>query len=71
MTELSDYMTTQQAAERLGLTVSLLARRAKKDNWLGAKMIGRQWFFLRSEVERYARAIAGTHKNDPTRGHDL
>lgn len=67
---LADYMTTQEAAEYLGLSRSLLARKAKKKNWLGAKKMGRQWFFLRSEVVQYALAIMGKSLNDPTRGHE-
>lgn len=68
---LSDYMTTQEAAVYLGVSRSLLARKAKKRDWLGARKIGRQWFFLRTAVKQYAQAVAGKSKNDPTRGLDL
>ena len=68
MGELADYMTTQQAAAYLGVSRSLLARRAKNESWLGAKRVGRQWFFLKARVLEYARSIAGKSKNDPTRG---
>jgi len=73
----SDYLTTQEAAERLELNPEALRRKAReaqrsgKPAPLGAVKRGRQWFFVKAEVERYARAVAGKNKHDPTRGRDL
>jgi excisionase family DNA binding protein len=62
-------MTTGEAAERLELTTAVLRRKAAKGK-LGAVKRGRQWFFPREEIERYALSVAGKNLNDPTRGRD-
>jgi len=73
----SDYITAQEAAEILGLTPESLRRKAREAERsggsmpLGAVKRGRDWFFIKVDVERYARAVEGKSLNDPTRGREL
>jgi len=45
-------MTTQQAATALNLEVSVVRRQAGRIPWFGTKR-GRDWWFTKSQVERY------------------
>jgi excisionase family DNA binding protein len=68
--EIKEYMTTREAAHYLNLSVTALARKAKRGE-LGAFKQGRGYLFPRSEIERYAQAVEGKALTDPTRGKDL
>ena len=65
--DLSEYMTSAEAGELLGLTQTVLARKASRGQ-LGAIRKGRFWLFPREEIERYAEDIKGKSLTDPTRG---
>lgn len=70
MGDITEYITTAEAAEILGLSHAVLGRKAKRGQ-LGAVRKGHGWLFLRREVEQYKRAVAGTRLNDPRRGREL
>ncbi len=67
MNELSDYLTTDEAAEIVGLTPAALRRRARAGE-LGAVKRGGIWWLQRDEVTQYAVRVQGKALNDPTRG---
>lgn len=69
-TDITEYLTTAETAEILGLSAAVLGRKAKRGQ-LGAIRKGYVWLFLKHEVERYKRAVEGKALNDPTRGREL
>jgi len=69
-TKSDDYMTTREASYYLKLSVTTLTTKARQGK-LRAIKSGRGYLFPRSEIERYARSVAGKALTDPTRGQDL
>jgi excisionase family DNA binding protein len=65
-----EFMTTREAARYLDLSITVLTRKARRGE-LGAVKRGNGWVFPKSQIEAYARAVAGKSLNDPTRGDDL
>lgn len=53
-------MTTNQAAEQLGLAPSTV-RKQIENGRLRAVKRGRDWYITRDEVRRYRREILGNH----------
>ena len=68
MPDLADYMTTQEAADKLGYHVESV-RRMLRDKELAGVKWGKSWFVLRKSVEEYQRQTAGMSKFDPRRGN--
>lgn len=57
MVRIADYMTTQQAADRIGCTDSLVRRLRREGEFPGALQFGPRSFLLpRKEVEKVANA---------------
>ena len=69
MGDFDEYVTTNEAAEILGLTPAALRRRARAGQ-LGATKRGGVWWYTREAVERYAQLVNGKTLNDPTRGRE-
>lgn len=69
MSDLNEYLTTNEAAEIVGLTPAALRRRARAGQ-LGATKRGGVWWYTREAVERYAQLVNGKALNDPTRGQE-
>lgn len=68
MPELNDYMTVQEAANRLGFHVNHIRRMRRQGDLEGIK-IGSIWLISKKSVEDYRQATAGLNKFDPTRGN--
>lgn len=66
MPDLADYMTVQEAAEKLGFHVDHV-RRMRRQGVLDAFKVGATWLISKESVERYLEDTAGTEKHDPFR----
>jgi excisionase family DNA binding protein len=64
---LEDYITTQEAARILNMTVQGVRQRARQGD-LGAVKFGGVWFLRRDDVIEYRDRVRGKAKHDPTRG---
>lgn len=61
------YITTEQAARTLDMTVQGVRRRARKGDFGAVKHAG-VWLLKRDLVEEYQERVSGKAKHDPTRG---
>lgn len=68
MPDLKDYMTTEEAATRLGYHLESI-RRMLRDGELKGIKVGRTWLVLRKSVEEYLKQTDGMDKYDPRRGN--
>ena len=68
MPDLADYMTTQEAANKLGYHVEHVRRMLREGDLKGLK-VGNMWFVHKPSVDRYIQANAGLDKYDPRRGN--
>ena len=68
MPDLADYMTTEEAAKRLGYHLESI-RRMLRDKELDGVKLGREWLVSRKSVEKYLKDNAGLGKFDPRRGN--
>jgi excisionase family DNA binding protein len=66
MVDLKEFMTTDKAAEQLGLDVQTVRRLFRQGTLQGEK-IGRVTLVLISSVTAYKEKNANKGKNDPTR----
>ena len=66
MVDLKEFMTTAQAAERLGIDVQTV-RRLARQGILVSEKFGHATLILISSVAEYQIMVAGKSKNDPTR----
>jgi len=66
MVDLKEFMTTDKAAEQLGLDVQTVRRLFRQGTLQGEK-IGRVTLVLISSVTAYKEKNAHKGKNDPTR----
>ena len=66
MPDLKGYMTTEQAADRLGFNV-MHVRAMIREKRLEALKAGRTWLVARKAIDRYLRDTAGMSKHDPRR----
>lgn len=69
MPDLNDYITTQEAAEKLGYHVESI-RRMLRDEELDGMKWGKSWFVLRESINYYKKRTEGMAKFDPRRGND-
>ncbi len=69
MPDLADYMTTQEAAEKLGYHVVHVRRMIREGDLKGQK-VGNMWFVHTPSVEEYLEKTAGLEKFDPRRGNE-
>jgi excisionase family DNA binding protein len=67
MDDPTGYMTTQEAAKRLGITDSTVRAQIGKGK-LSATMFGPIWLIAITEVERYARENQPTRRGGRARG---
>lgn len=68
MPDLSDYMTTQEAAKALGYHVESIRRLLREGDLQGLK-VGTLWLVQRASVTEYIQKNAGLDKFDPRRGN--
>ncbi len=69
MPDLADYMTTQEAAEKLGYHVIYIRQMLRNKKLDGVKW-GRTWFVSRISIKDYLEKTSGLSKNDPRRGQE-
>jgi len=69
MPDLTDYMTTQEAAEKLGYHVESVRRMLRDQELEGVKW-GKSWFVLRASIKEYQKQTEGMSKFDPRRGNE-
>lgn len=65
--DLSEYMTTKEAAHELGFTIPGVHKLIKKAK-LDALLVGRIYLVSKKSVQSYLEETQGMNKNDPTRG---
>jgi len=68
MPDLSEYMTTQEAADMMGFHLESVRRMLREKELDGLKW-GREWLVLRKSVMKYLERTAGMEKFDPRRGN--
>lgn len=69
MPDLTDYMTTNEAAEQLGYHVEHVRRMIREGDIKGQK-VGNMWFVFKPSVSEYKEKTAGLGKFDPRRGNE-
>ena len=69
MPDLTNYMTTQEAADKLGYHV-IHVRNMLREKKLEGKKVGNMWFVYTPSVDEYLRRTAGMEKHDPRRGKE-
>jgi len=67
MPDLSDYLTTREAASVLGFTIRGVQNLIKKSK-LNAVSVGRFYLISKKSLQEYMTKTQGLGKNDPTRG---
>ncbi len=67
MPNLSGYLTTQEAADKLGFHVITIRHMLRADKLKGQK-VGQMWFVEKQSIEAYLQETAGMEKHDPRRG---
>jgi excisionase family DNA binding protein len=68
MPDLADYMTTEDAAKRLGFHIDHIRRMLRGGDLEGLKL-RREWLVSRKSVDKYLKATEGMDKQDPRRGN--
>jgi len=66
MPDLSDFVTTEEAARMLKFHVEHVRRLLREGDLQGAKM-GTAWLVLKKSVEEYIKETEGMNKHDPRR----
>ena len=66
MPDLDEFMTTQEAAEKLGFHVKRVPTMVKNKTLEGVRF-GRAWLISRKSVQDYLQKTKGMSKNDPRR----
>jgi excisionase family DNA binding protein len=66
MPDLSEFMTTQEAAEKLGFHVKRVPTMVRNKTLEGIRF-GRVWLVSRKSVQEYLEKTKGMSKNDPRR----
>jgi excisionase family DNA binding protein len=68
MPDLTNYMTTQEAADRLRYHVEHVRRMLREGDLQGQK-VGYMWFVSKQSLDDYLAKTAGLEKFDPWRGN--
>ncbi len=68
MPNLADYLTTQEAATKLGFHVDHIRRMLRTGDLVGLK-VGQMWFVSKASIDKYRKATEGMDKYDPRRGN--
>ena len=66
MPDIEEFMTTSEAAEKLGFHVKSVQNMVKKKTLQGVR-IGRAWLISKASVSEYLKNTRGKSKNDPSR----
>jgi excisionase family DNA binding protein len=66
MPDLTEFMTTQEAADKLGFHVRSIPKMVR-DNILEGVRFGRDWLVSRKSVDEYMKKTNGMSKRDPRR----
>lgn len=66
MPDLNEFMTTQEAAEKLGFHVKTIPS-MMRDKELEGMRFGRAWLVSKKSVQEYLSKTKGMSKNDPRR----
>ena len=66
MPDLAEFMTTQEAASKLGFHVKSIPS-MMKDKELDGIRFGKVWLVSRKSVDDYLKKTKGMSKNDPRR----
>ncbi len=66
MPDLAEYMTTQEAALKLGFTIRAVNRLVATKRLEGIRL-GRMYLISRESVKAYSEKTNGMSKNDPRR----
>jgi len=66
MPDLTEFFTTQQAAQKLGFHVKTIPG-MMRDKELDGIRFGRAWLVSRKSVQEYLEKTKGMSKNDPRR----
>lgn len=66
MPDLNEFMTTQEAAQKLGFNVRSIPYMVKSKTLDGVRF-GRSWLVSRKSVKDYLKKTEGLSKNDPRR----
>ena len=66
MPDLSEFMTTQEAAEKLGFHVKRIPTMVRNKTLDGVRF-GHAWLVSRKSVDSYLQKTEGMSKNDPRR----
>lgn len=69
MADLTEYMTTQEAARQLGFHIDHIRRMLREGDLEGVKISGQSWLVLKKSVEDYKKSTSGMGKFDPRRGN--
>jgi excisionase family DNA binding protein len=68
MPDLNEFMTVQEAAERLGFHVNHVRRMRRQGDLAGVK-VGATWLITKESIQKYIEKTAGLEKFDPRRGN--
>jgi excisionase family DNA binding protein len=66
MPDLAEFMTTQEAAEKLGFHVKRIPTMVRNKTLDGVRF-GKVWLVSRKSVQEYLKKTEGMSKNDPRR----
>lgn len=66
MPDLDEYMTTKEAAEKLGFNVKRIPTMVRKKTLEGIR-VGHAWLVSKKSLEDYLEKTSGMSKNDPRR----
>lgn len=66
MPDLNEFMTTKEAADKLGFHVKTIPGMMRERELDGVRF-GRAWLVSRKSVEDYLKKTKGMNKNDPRR----
>ncbi len=66
MPDLAEFMTTQEAADKLGFHVKRIPTMVRNQTLQGVRF-GRAWLVSRKSVQEYLKKTEGMSKNDPRR----
>ena len=67
MADISEYLTTEEAADILGYSPEYVRRMLRNDKLPAEKKAG-VWLIPVSAVKNYKEAVKGMDRNDPRRG---
>ncbi|MFZ1043220.1 MAG: helix-turn-helix domain-containing protein [Anaerolineales bacterium] len=67
MPDLAEFMTTEEAAEKLGFHVQSIRNMIRTNKLAGLKIGGKTWLVSKRSVQEYLKETSGMSKNDPRR----